>query len=180
MPARFAEGEGEGAPAGSASPAPNSAAPAGSAVVAADPASTGSSAPDPEPLRLAEQVEYELALAEGKVSLVAVRTPTLPAPVVTPRRIGRYAIELGIGNELIDRVRFDFPGTAGDELTPGSKQSLSAPLTLSARAIARIKVLVPRSPRVRRALLVDRALGTVTKLEWPFARPSSPPPIPKR
>jgi len=189
MPAHFAEGSGEpGAVKGSASAKP-AAATAPAASGDADCASgvgqrercpprlSPSTAPDPEPLRMAEQVEYELELAEGQVRVLAVRTPTLPSPVVTPRRMGRYAIELGIGQELLERVRFDFAATAGDEVTPGPKQPLSAPLTLSARAIARLKVRVPRSPRARRALLVDRALGTVTVLEWPLpeAPPKQPP-----
>ncbi len=43
---------------------------------------------------------------------------TYPNPVVTARRMGRYAIELWIGQELIERVRFDFPLTAADEAPP--------------------------------------------------------------
>jgi hypothetical protein len=117
---------------------------------------------------MAEQVEYELELAEGKVRVVAVKAVKLPQPIVTPRRMGRYAIELGIGQELIERVRFDFPGTAADEPTPEAKKSLRTPLDLGSRAIARVKLLLPHSPRVRRALLVDRALGTAQELEWPL------------
>ena len=135
-----------------------------------------SSAPDPEPLRMSEQVEYELELAEGAVRVLSVRPVSLKAPVVTPRRMGRYAIELSIGHELIERVRFDFPGTAADEVTPGrsGKTPLAAPLTLSARAVARLKVQVPRSARVRRATLVDRGLETATPLEWPLPAPPKP------
>ncbi len=168
MPANFADGTGEpgakrAAPLASA-PAPAAVASASAAPVA--PAFTPSTAPDPTPLRQAEQVEYELELSEGKVRVVSVKAVTLPSPVVTPRRLGRYAIELGIGPELIERVRFDFPGTAADEPQIGTKQRLYAPLTLSERAIARVKLQLPQSPRVRRALLVDRALNTATELEW--------------
>jgi hypothetical protein len=125
---------------------------------------------------MAQQVEYELELNEGKARVVSVQPVTLPAPVVTPRRVGRYAIELSIGQELIDRVRFDFPGTAADEPQVGGKQRLSAPLTLSERAIVRVKVRVPQSPRVRRALLVDRGLSTAMELEWPLPSvPAAPP-----
>lgn len=176
LPASFAEGKGEpGAKSGTplpSTPPPATAAASGSAAPVA-PAFTPSTAPDPTPLRQAEQVEYELELSEGKVRVVSVKAVTLPAPVVTPRRLGRYAIELGIGPELIERVRFDFPGTAADEPQVGGKKKLYAPLTLSERAIARVKLLLPHSPRVRRALLVDRALNTATELEWPL------PPVPK-
>jgi hypothetical protein len=169
VPARFAEGQGEPA-ASAAPPAPPGSAAAsasGSAALVA-PAHRPSTQPDPTPLRMAEQVQYELELKEGKVSVVSVKPLVLKEPIVTPRRIGRYAIELGIGHELIERVRFDFPGTAADEPPVGSKRPLFSPLTLSERAIARATLLVPHSPRVRRALLVDRGSNTATELEWPL------------
>jgi hypothetical protein len=115
---------------------------------------------------MAEQVEYELELTEGQVRVVSVQAVTLKQPIVTPRRMGRFAIELGIGQELLERIRFDFPGTAADDPLVGPKQPLTAPLGLSARALAKVKVLVPQSERVRRALLVDRALETVVELPW--------------
>jgi hypothetical protein len=190
LPAHVAEGKAEpgAASAGPVPEAPPGAAASGSATPVA-PALTPSTAPDPAPLRQAEQVEYELELSEGKVRVVSVKAVTLPAPVVTPRRLGRYAIELSIGPELIERLRFDFPGTAADEPQVGPKKPLFAPLTLSERAIARVKLQVPQSPRVRRALLIDRALNTATALEWPLpvvpkaAAPSSAasakaPPVP--
>jgi hypothetical protein len=39
---------------------------------------------------------------------------------------------------------------------------------MSARAIAHVKLELPQSPRVRRALLVDRATNAVTELDWPL------------
>ncbi|HXK20791.1 MAG TPA: hypothetical protein VNG33_23430, partial [Polyangiaceae bacterium] len=119
-------------------------------------------------LRMAEQVEYELELSAGKVHVVSVKPVKLAEPIVTPRRIGRYALELSIGHELVERVRFDFPGTAADDPQVGTKKALYAPLTLSERAIARVKVLVPQSPRVRRATLVDRGTAAASELEWPL------------
>lgn len=127
---------------------------------------------------MAEQVEYELELANGKVSVVSVKPVKLPAPVVTPRRVGRYAIELSIGHELIERVRFDFPGTAADEPQLDTKKKLFAPLTLSERALARVKLQLPHSPRVRRAALIDRAANTAIEIEWPLPelpRTAAPP-----
>ncbi|MDF3065705.1 MAG: hypothetical protein K0R38_1306 [Polyangiaceae bacterium] len=178
MPAHFAEGKGEPSAAPRASAAARPTASATAAAVPAEPApdaaqplptpATPSTLPDPTALRQAEQVEYELELKEGKVTVVSVKAVKLPAPIVTPRRIGRYAIELGIGKELIERLRFDFPGTAADEPQVGTKKPLYAPLTLGERAIARVKLHVPQSPRVRRALLVDRAQNTATELAWPL------------
>lgn len=176
FPARFAEGTPQtapsSAPAASASPAPSGSAPL---VV---PVLTASKAPDPTPLQSAEQVEFDLELADGKIRALSVKPVKLATPQTTPRRLGRYALELSIGNELIERVRFDFPGTAADEPMPGRKK-LDAPLDMSSRAVARVKLLVPHSPRVRRALLVDRALNTVMELDWPLpAPPPAAPPQP--
>jgi hypothetical protein len=167
MPARIAEGD-TGKP---ATPTVPSASPSASpsAPKASEPELSASTAPDPEPLRTAEQVEYELELSGGEVRVLAMRNVKLNEAKVTARRMGRYAIELGIGRELIERVRFDFPGTAADEVTPGPERPLSAPLTLSARAIVRLKVQVPYSARVRRAVLVDRALERAQVLPWPEA-----------
>lgn len=173
MPARLAEGKGEPG-AASATPLP---APAPSAPGAAT-ALTPSTLPDPTPLRMAEQVEYDLELSEGKVRVVSVKAVKLAAPVVTPRRLGRYAVELSIGRELIERVRFDFPGTAADDPQLGPKKPLFSPLTLSERAIARVKLQLPHSPRVRRAALIDRAANTATEIDWPLPDVPRAPPAP--
>lgn len=178
VPAHFAEGKGEpsGPPRPAAPPVAAPTTPTTPAASATAPErfeplptpATPSNLPDPTPLRLAEQVEYELELKDGKVRVVSVKAVKLPSPVVTPRVMGRYAVELTIGKELIERLRFDFPGTAADEPTVGSKKPLYAPLTLGERAIARVTLRVPQSPRVRRAVLVDRALSTAKELEWPL------------
>ena len=69
----------------------------------------------------------------------------------------------------VNSLRFDFPGTAADDPEVGRKKRLFTPLTLSERAIAHVTLLLPQSPRVRRALLVDRATSTVvTELDWPL------------
>jgi hypothetical protein len=192
MPAHFAEGKGEPGAVSSeptATHAPAAAPSASAAAAPVGPPLLASTAPDPTPLRMAEQVEYELELSDGKVHVVSVKAVRLAEPIVTPRRLGRYAVELSIGHELIERLRFDFPGTAADEPQIGPKKPLFAPLTLSARAIAHVSLQLPQSPRVRRAVLVDRGLNTVTELEWPLpevakavpapsssAAPKTPPP----
>lgn len=139
------------------------------------PPPTPSIAPDPTPLRLAEQVQYELELRDGKITVLSVTPLKLAQPIVTPRRVGRYAIELSVGKELIDCLRFDFPATAADDPVLGGKKKLNAPLTLSEHAVGHLKLLVPQSPRVRRAALVDRAANTATELEWPLPPPPPPP-----
>lgn len=172
VPARFAEGT--GGPGGSAAPSA-SAAPAPSASAPAVPPYTISKLPDPTPLKSVQQVEYQLELSEGKVKVVSVKPVTVREAIATPRRMGRWALELSIGQELIERVRFDFPTTAADEPQSGRKR-LKTPLDLGSRAITRVTVLVPHSERVRRAVLFDRAHESVMELEWPL--PAPPPPAP--
>lgn len=124
--------------------------------------------PDPEPLRTADQWEYELAFSQGKVSVASVSARHFKAPVVTARRFGRFAIELWIGNELVERVRFDFPGLALE--TPpasGARKPIYTPVDLARGANVRQRVLVPAAPRARRAVLVDRATGDTQPLPWP-------------
>lgn len=132
--------------------------------------------PDPEPLRQAEQYEYELVYERGEVRVASVRRVTYPNPVVTARRMGRYAIELWIGPELVERVRFDFPLVAADEFPqPSGRSSSPPPLNLGAGATSRQKILVPAAERARRAVLVDRATNARIELPWPPDRSENPP-----
>jgi hypothetical protein len=134
------------------------------------------SAPDPEPLRQAAQYEYEVVYEHGELRVASVRRVTYPNPVVTARRMGRYAIELWIGQELIERVRFDFPLTAADEAPPSGPEPLNAPRhNLGSGVTATQKLLVPAAERARRAVLVDRATNARTELPWPPDRGASKP-----
>jgi hypothetical protein len=173
FPTTLGEGHGDGdgpalPPESSASPSPS----ASSSAAAAEPSATSvrppSSPPDPEPLRLADQWEYQLESKAGKVTVVAVQPRHFKSPVVTARRFGRFAIELWIGPELVERVRFDFPGLALEEPEQlGARRPLYRKPDLGRGADVRQKVLVPASPRARRALLIDRASGEASPLPWP-------------
>ena len=136
--------------------------------------------PDPEPLRLADQWEYELAYDAGKVDVVAARARRFDKPVVSSRRIGRFAIELWIGRELVERVRFDFPGLGMDARPdePRGRRPLYPPANFAQGVHSRQTVLVPAAPRARRAVLVDRATGESRELPWPPDHPWNQPPAP--
>jgi hypothetical protein len=166
LPAHFAEGSGEadtGAPADAGAPA------------APEPTLlTHGGQPDPEPLRLAAQWEYEVGYDGGAVHVVRVTPKSFARPVVTARQMGRYAIELWIGSELIERVRFDFPLLAAEEVPSGKRRPLNEPPSFASGAHLRRTLLVPRSPRATRAVLVDRATGSVTPLPWPPDAPLAP------
>jgi hypothetical protein len=140
----------------------------------AEPVPAAAAPPDPEPLKSAAQWEFEVATENGVASVVSVRAVDLPKPVATPRRFGRYAIELWIGQELVERVRFDLPlYEAGDpRATP--KPRFPAP-QFEKGANVRLRVQIPRAERARRAVLVDRATSRIEELPWP---PDRPPPTP--
>jgi hypothetical protein len=137
------------------------------------------SQPDPDPLRLARQWQYTLLYDHGKVSVQSVKALRFPHPVVTARNMGRYAVELWIGHELVERVRFDFPLVAAEAPRRGRRQPLHEPPTLAAGAVATRQLLVPASARATRAVLVDRATGARQPLAWPPDHPLPPPGVPE-
>jgi hypothetical protein len=154
FPAHFAEGEERDAGAPDAEPA------------APEPAKRSSSPPDPEPLRQAEQYEYTFAYESGATRVVRVRAMRFEQPVVTARKMGRFAFELWVGTELVERARFDFPLLAAEDPPPTRRRPLEQPPSL-AGGVLKATVLVPASVRARRAVLVDRGTNVETELEWP-------------
>lgn len=160
------------APSTSASAEPSPAAAGSAGVTGAAPSK--SSPPDPEPLRQKEQWEYEIASEGGTLSVTSVKPVNLPRPLVTARRMGRYAIELWIGQELVERVRFDLPLLGAEEPEASPKPRFPAP-SLEKGAHTRVRVLVPRAVRARRAVLIDRAHDRVIPLPWPPDRSSAGP-----
>lgn len=155
----IAEGKGDGE-----TPAP---APKPSATA---PASTLEAPPDPEPLRQREQYEYTFAYQDGRVSVANVRPVVYEQPIVTARRMGRFAVELWVGKELIERVRFDFPLVAAEEPAKPGPAPLHAAPSLTSRSTFTAVVLVPQASRTRRAVLVDRATGREELLAFPPSR----------
>jgi hypothetical protein len=185
FPHHIAEGRGGGGPpvdVSKAAPPPSSGAtPSSSAPAPATAPSAKSAArlspPDPEPLRTPKQYELRLAYEGGRLSVAAVRALTFRQPVVTARNMGRFAVELWIGQELIDRVRFDFPLLDVKEPNATKRKALHEPPAFGGKLVA--TVLVPASARVRRAVVFDRATGEETELTWPpTATPSSAAPTP--
>lgn len=179
VPHHIAEGKGEGAdlaalPSGGSAARETDAQPAAHEprLQTASSPPSGSS-PDPEPLSMADQWEYQLLFQNGAPSVEAVEPRHLSKLVSTPRRMGRFALELWIGRELIDRVRFDFPLIAAEERPGITRRPLHDAPSLIPHAIARIRVSVPASSRATRLILVDRATGKADELAWPPDRESA-------
>jgi hypothetical protein len=156
MPAHFAEGSGEEKDGG----APVQAADAGAAGAPA------AALPDPEPLLSSQQWEYELAYVKGTASVKSVRPVALKQPVPTARRMGRFAFELWIGKELVDRVRFDFPLLGADAPETRPRPLHEDPRFAPGAETSR-RILVPASDRATRAVIVDRQTGDLTEVPWP-------------
>jgi hypothetical protein len=168
MPAHFAEGKPKGEEGDSLADAG-----ADSGLIGAAAAQEGQ--PDPEALRQARQFEYSVTYERGKLKIDKVRAVRFPKPVVTARNMGRFAIELWIGHELVERVRFDFPLVAAEDVPRGKRHALHEPPSFAAGVVATQVVLVPASERATRAVLVDRATGEKQELPWPPDAPLNPP-----
>jgi hypothetical protein len=172
FPARFAEAEPTDAGASPASSAGLEAPDSGLRTAAQ--AFSLRAPPDPEPIRSARYWEYSVTYQAGQVYVTHVAEWQLPRPVVTPRRVGRFAFELWIGHELVDRIRFDFPGLAGEPAAVEGPRPIKEPPTLGKALVASVRVQVPASPRATRALLVDRGTGARQTLPWPPDAPLPP------
>lgn len=113
-------------------------------------------APDPAPARSTEQVDLHLRFEGGKLHFVKSERVTLDSAASTPRRMGRFAAELWLGTQLIERLRFDVPllgADGGDVIESG----LTADVT----------VRMPLLERATRLEIVDRKTDERLTLAWP-------------
>lgn len=159
VPTTLGEGSGDSKSAATATPVSRS-----SPVPA--PAPPRGSQPDPEPLRQSEQWEYEIEWNAGELQVIRALPRKFQSPVVTARKIGRFAIELWVGAELLERVRFDFPLLGVDE-SDWARSSGARPPSLEKGVRVRQRVLVPAAERARRAVLIDGSTSKTLDLEWP-------------
>jgi len=179
FPAHFAEGHTgkDGGPPSEPDAAAASKAPAASSA-SGSPRKMPPSLPDPEPISTRDQLEFVFDYDRGAVKVRSVRAVTLDRPASTPRKLGRFAVELWIGHELVDRVRFDFPLLAADEAEAPGRRPLHDSPRFGPGAETSQKVVVPRSDRATSAVLVDRLTGATTPLVWPPVLTEEPPPAP--
>lgn len=87
--------------------------------------------------------------------------------MASARRIGRFAFELWLGAELIERIRFDFPLLAAEVPRQGQRRSLHEEPSFAPGARVSRRLQVPASARATRAQILDRATGRATPLPWP-------------
>jgi hypothetical protein len=123
--------------------------------------------PDPIPLVTRHQWVIDLRYRSGTVTYGGARRVELASATATPRMMGRFAIELYVGRQLLDRVRFDFPLLGADELA-GAPRRWDSPPSFERNLSTQTAVMIPNSERATRAVLVDRATGGAWLLPWPF------------
>jgi hypothetical protein len=124
-------------------------------------------APDPPPLVTQSKWIYDVIYHEGAIFVPTPQKLERPRPTETPRRMGRFAIELYVGKALIERVRFDLPMLGGDLWTGEKKRPFNAPPDFERHARVRASVEVPHSERATFAVIVDRATGRRLPIPWP-------------
>lgn len=120
--------------------------------------------PDPPAMTEREQWVFDLRWDRGEVFLVAIHKIDMGTPHVTPRVMGRFALELFEGPTLIERVRFDFPMLGAPEVNDGG---LRAAPKFEPKLKTRIGVLFPATKRGTKLELWDRAKDQRWPLPWP-------------
>ena len=122
-----------------------------------------SSLPDPVPTTTDRWLKIALRFNKGKLDLTKATPHPLRKSATTKRIMGRFAAELWIGCELIDRVRFDFPLLAAEP-------AKTKPHDPNFEAAGRFDtvIMIPDSDRATRLELIDRATDARKILDWPL------------
>lgn len=132
----------------------------------AEPSKSGF-APDPPGHASKKQWTLEIAARAGKVSAARATSSLLAQPAESPRVVGRFAIELYIGPELLDRVRFNVPLMGDGPVERSRKRAYHDSSTDN--VTTSLKVRLADSPRAAYLVLVDRVTEERQRFEWPPA-----------
>jgi hypothetical protein len=123
--------------------------------------------PDPEPLSERAWWSFPLTYDHGAIVVGEPQLVCVPRPQPTPRRIGRFAFELWVGRELVDRLRFDFPLLAAEEPREGPRRPLRETPRFAPGAHVSVTLRLPASERATSARVFDRATGDAVAVDWP-------------
>jgi hypothetical protein len=119
--------------------------------------------PDPAAMSERQQWVFDLRWDRGDIYLLEVHKIDMGEPHLTPRVMGRFALELFEGPTLIERVRFDFPMLG----PPPAPDAGKTPARFEPKLRTRIGVLFPATKRGTRLELWDRATNVRMPLAWP-------------
>ena len=125
----------------------------------------GGYAPDPPGTASRKHWVIDVLHSKGRTSLLGARPVTLERPATSARMMGRFAIELYVGRELLDRVRFNVPLT-GDAPEKDKRFPFRRP-TFDEGVTTRMRVQIADSPRATWVKLVDRLSGAESRFWWP-------------
>lgn len=125
-----------------------------------------SNLPDPVASRTDQWVVLAVRMEKGVLQITSSSQQRTRRMEATKRSMGRFAAELWIGCELIDRVRFDFPLLAAE---PTMGKAYDPSFERAGRF--ETSVVVPDSDRATRIELVDRANENRRRLDWPLRLP---------
>jgi hypothetical protein len=123
--------------------------------------------PDPQPLSERAQWSYPVVYDRGTIRVGDPEPMCLSRPQPTPRRMGRFAFELWLGRELVDRLRFDFPLLATEEPPAGPRRPLRETPRFAPGAHVSVTLRIPASERAATARIFDRATGESIAVPWP-------------
>lgn len=130
----------------------------------ADPPKAGY-APDPAGRADRKQWVLDISHKRGQNTITRVRPVTLEQPASSARVMGRYAVELYVGKELLDRVRFNVPLTGDGPPERSHRRVFSRPTFENVST--RLRVQITDQPRAAYMVLVDRATGDSQRFWWP-------------
>jgi hypothetical protein len=122
-------------------------------------------APDPPQHASTKQWVFDVAITHGVPSIAKARAVTLEHASETVRVVGRFAVELYVGPELVDRVRFDVPlmGVGPPDKSPTHPW----PRPGFEDVNTHVSVQMADTPRAVYATLVDRQTKKTWRYEWP-------------
>lgn len=128
----------------------------------------------PDPATQPTSVVFEVLLryCDQSVHWLGTRRVESERASTLPTRMGRFAIELGIGHELLERARFDFPLLGAE---PQGEEGLRSTPQFAPKADVSRIIRVAERPRATWARIVDRATGEIWPMRWPLPEVSAEP-----
>jgi len=126
--------------------------------------------PDPPVVPSKTQWVFTIRVLRGVPSIERVRRIEVKPAQGTLRLVGRYALELWVGKELLDRVRFNVP-LGGDGPREDDRPGLRRPSFDRVNTVLRTQMA--DHPRATVLRLVDRATAEVQTYPWPWVPPTT-------
>ncbi|MFO0759943.1 MAG: hypothetical protein U0359_25890 [Byssovorax sp.] len=122
-------------------------------------------APDPPAHPDKKHWLFDIAVTHGKLSITKAKSLTLAKPAETKRATGRFALELYIGKQLLDRARFNVPMMSDEPPVRSNKRAYRGPSLDD--VTTHVTAEIADHSRATYLLLVDRVTGDTQRFDWP-------------